>query len=80
MRNHRFRYLLIVVTTALTLASLIAASVFKADAAVLSALCGALTVLVPAVVDARSVERRRVTPGARPVEDDVQPKLPLVLR
>lgn len=72
MSSHLLRVLVIAV---LALAALIGVIVLialgRAEGTAFGAITGVLGTLVPALLDAAAVERRRRTPGAKAISDDV---------
>lgn len=74
MQKHHHRLLLILVATVAVIVALIASVKLEATSEIVTALCGALGVLVPALLDAAGVEKRRRTPGQRAIADDVTPE------
>lgn len=71
MNSHQLRFLLIAVITAIVLIGQIIVIVAdKFDTVSGAILSGALAVLLPALVDASAVERRRRNPNKAAVEDD----------
>jgi hypothetical protein len=71
MQRHALRLLIIGI---LALAALVGVIVLlalgQASAPEFAAVAGALAVLLPAVLDASVVERRRRTPGIKAIDDD----------
>jgi hypothetical protein len=73
VKNHYQRLLFILVATLTVVAALIAAVKLGAAGEITASLCTALGLLIPALLDASQVEKRRRTPGKKAVEDDVPP-------
>lgn len=72
MIDHRTRLILILVAIGLDLVAVCVAVALGASVAVLGTLGSPLAVLVPALVDASVVERRRRDPKVAAVRDDVR--------
>lgn len=73
MKNHFQRLLIVGALAAICLIALVVAATLSASDVVVTSLATALALLVPAVIDSVSVEKRRRTPGQKAVEDDVAP-------
>jgi hypothetical protein len=74
MKSHRQRVWIVCGLAAVAIVALGIAGAFGASAQVLSALGTACGLLVPAAADALGVESRRRVPGAKAVEDDIDPE------
>lgn len=72
MNSHRLRFLTVLGLTLACLAALVCCAIFQVSDVVVGAFSGALMLLVPAVIDANLVEKRRKTPGKKAVSDDIQ--------
>ena len=77
MKKHQLRLIAIIAVFLGCIAGLVTSFFVSGEAVakVQSALIGMLTLLVPAVLDALAVERRRIDPMKKTVEDDVIPDL-----
>ena len=73
MKSHRQRVWIVCGLAAVAIIALGVAGALGASTQVLSALGTACGLLVPAAADALGVEARRKTPGAKAVEDDIDP-------
>lgn len=69
--THQLRLKLIAGALALVVVALVAGGALGASIEVMTGLLGALGVLVPALVDANSVEKRRRDPKRTALPDDV---------
>lgn len=72
MNSHRLRFFTVLGLTLACLIALVFCAIFQAADLVTGAFSGALMLLVPAVIDASAVEKRRRVPGKKAVQDDVQ--------
>jgi uncharacterized membrane protein len=72
MKKHQLRFFTILGLTVLVLALLGLCLVFTASDGVVGACSGALMLLIPALIDASAVERRRRSPTKVAVVDDVR--------
>lgn len=71
MKEHRIRLIAIAACTlAVLVGEIVLIALGKFDSAPSAVLTGSLTILLPALVDANAVERRRVDPAQKAIEDD----------